>query len=147
MRKIEFQNFYGDLYNLKCSFSAKLSGDGYWSDQPKGKIVKVKNIIFEIPFDYLEDEDLFDMVYVWVFFNKSTWNVEKHGLIYTDTNFEYDVRKNLSKLGFSKSLVKSLSYTEQGMQMDDCVSMEFIHKDAANEIMNNKLVKRIKGRS
>ncbi len=48
-----------------------------------------------------------------VFFTKRTWDVEKHGLIYTDRGFERELRKYLAGIGLP---ARRVAYSEQGMQ-------------------------------
>jgi hypothetical protein len=54
-------------------------------------------------------------------FDTSTWDVERHGLIYTDERFELELREFLGSLGLPARTVR---YSEQGMQGDDYVSFD-----------------------
>lgn len=55
-----------------------------------------------------------------VYFDRRTWNVDKHGLIYTDPLFLKQLKALLKKKGFSGSV----EYSEQGMQGNDYVSLD-----------------------
>lgn len=56
-----------------------------------------------------------------VHFDPGTWNVDEHGLIYTDDLFETEVRSLLESKGFPCDEVR---YSEQGMQGDEFVSFD-----------------------
>lgn len=84
----------------------KTAGDGLWSDESRD--VKVTGI--RIRDDFVD-----------VFFDTSTWNNDKHGLIYTDTKFLKGIKAHLKSLGANSDL----SYTEQGLQGRNYVSMEY----------------------
>lgn len=56
-----------------------------------------------------------------VFFDTRSWNVEQHGLIYTDPLFLYQLRLHFDDSGLCGSDVE---YSEQGMQGADYVSLE-----------------------
>ena len=59
-----------------------------------------------------------------VYFDTKTWDVRKDGLIYTDETFLNNLKAILIDRGYTPSGVKELSYTEQGMQGEDFVSIE-----------------------
>ena len=54
-------------------------------------------------------------------FNAKTWDVNKDGLIYTDTLFLEELCDLLTQLGIDAS---DVSYSEQGMQGDTYVSLD-----------------------
>jgi hypothetical protein len=56
-----------------------------------------------------------------VYFDIDTWDVDKLGLIYTDRQFEKELREFLNQQGLPG---KDVSYSEQGMQGDDYVSLD-----------------------
>ena len=56
-----------------------------------------------------------------VYFNTDTWDVNKHGLIYTDKQFMQELRDTLNNAGFDAS---DVDYSEQGMQGDNYVSCD-----------------------
>lgn len=88
------------------------SGDGYWSEA-------VKNVrITDMQLGYINDEQ--DFGELRVYFNTEDWDVNKDGLIYTDSGFYEDLQQFVKQHG----LVVDLCYSEQGMQGDDYVSLD-----------------------
>lgn len=56
-----------------------------------------------------------------VYFDRKTWDTEKHGLIYTDDRFLRELRKFLNQHGLPG---KDVDYSEQGMQGRNYVSLD-----------------------
>ena len=56
-----------------------------------------------------------------VYFDKTTWSIRKHGLIYTDEQFLRELKAEFEKLNVNAS---RLDYSEQGMQGDNYVSFD-----------------------
>jgi len=98
---------------LKVTATLHTAGDGYWSN--KAKAVEITRLQLA----YTNDE--LDFGELRVYFNTRTWDVNKLGLIYTDSLFEAELCDLLAQLGFDAS---DLSYSEQGMQGDDYVSCD-----------------------
>jgi hypothetical protein len=69
--------------------------------------------------DYINDEQ--DFGELRVHFNTDSWNVNEHGLIYTDRQWIKELREQLDLIGFPG---KDVDYSEQGMQGDDYVSLD-----------------------
>ena len=88
------------------------AGDGYWSNVSKDVEVT------DMQLGYVSDEQ--DFGELRVYFDTDTWNVNKDGLIYTDSRFEQDLMQFVKQQG----LVVDLCYSEQGMQGDDYVSLD-----------------------
>ena len=60
-----------------------------------------------------------------VYFDTRSWNVDTHGLIYTDRKWIDELRCWLRDVqGFSQKAVDDICYSEQGMQGDDYVSLD-----------------------
>jgi hypothetical protein len=59
-----------------------------------------------------------------VYFNTGSWDVDQHGLIYTDPQFITDLRAWLLTQGYKAAEVFDILYSEQGMQGDDYVSFD-----------------------
>ena len=59
-----------------------------------------------------------------IYFDTNTWNINKDGLIYTDDACEKQIREILRKKGFSDKAARSVSYSEQGMQGRDYISLD-----------------------
>ena len=88
-------------------------GGGYWSNTQRA--VRIVNM----DLGYISDE--LDFGELRVYFDTSTWDVEQDGLIYTDRQFERELREFLNTQGL---VGKDVSYSEQGMQGDDYVSFD-----------------------
>ena len=105
-------------------------GCGYWSEVAKD----VKVIGYTVP--YINDEE--DFGELRVYFDTASWDVNTDGLIYTDRQFEEELKALLTSIGLQG---EDITYSEQGMQGDNYVSLDigedFIRSlDARNEIAN-----------
>ncbi len=98
---------------FKFERTLNTDGKGYWSDKAK----PVNTLRIEVP--YINDEK--DFGELRVYFDTKSWNVKKHGLIYTDGLFIKELREQLNLIGFPG---KAAEYSEQGMQGDDYVSLD-----------------------
>jgi hypothetical protein len=88
------------------------AGDGYWSTVAKAvRIVDIKITYVN------EDRDFGELC---VYFNTEDWDVETDGLIYTDSAFLEELKDYL----ITQELGDDFSYSEQGMQGDDYVSLD-----------------------
>jgi len=87
------------------------SGDGYWSNVSKA--VRIVNI------ECGYDEEAKDFGELMVYFDTATWDVNTDGLIYTDSEFLSELNAFLLEQGLAEA-----SYSEQGMQGDDYVSLD-----------------------
>ena len=87
------------------------AGDGYWSRTAKA--VEIVNM----QMGYVADDKQFGELCV--YFNTADWDVNKDGLIYTDSEFLHELNAFLVEQGLS-----TVSYSEQGMQADDYVSLD-----------------------
>ncbi len=88
-------------------------GGGYWSNTEKAVEIT------DMTLGYISDE--LDFGELRVHFNTKTWDVEQDGLIYTDRKFERELRAFLNAHGLPGA---DVSYSEQGMQGDDYVSLD-----------------------
>ena len=87
------------------------AGDGYWSRAQKAvRIVDMR-------LGYVSDER--DFGELCVYFNTADWDVDKDGLIYTDTQFKQELNAFLAEQGLGQA-----DYSEQGMQGDNYVSCD-----------------------
>jgi hypothetical protein len=89
------------------------AGNGLWSGEERA--VRVT----DIKLGYVADE--LDFGELCVYFNKKTWDVRKHGLIYTDRQFLRELREFLDAQGLPGA---DVDYSEQGMQGDNYVSLD-----------------------
>ena len=88
-------------------------GGGYWSNTAQAVT------IVDMQLGYISDE--LDFGELRVYFDTETWDVNKVGLIYTDRQFERELREFLTAHGL---VGKDVAYSEQGMQGDDYVSLD-----------------------
>lgn len=104
------------------------NGRGLWSDQ--ARTVRVLGIEID-SIDNEEDDyrtytgpksarvpENGEMVVV---FDPRQWNIQRHGLIYTDPLFLRELRQLLRSLGLNP---RGVTYSEQGMQGRDYVSLD-----------------------
>jgi len=87
-------------------------GSGYWSNTAKAVE------IVDMRLGYVDDECEFGELCV--YFNTATWDVKEDGLIYTDKLFLLQLQMFLEEHGLSADV----SYSEQGMQEDNYVSLD-----------------------
>lgn len=104
------------MQNITVNATLHTDGKGYWSSTAKA--VRIE----ELQLSYVNDEK--DFGELRVFFNTQDWDVDKLGLIYTDSKFMKELRNLLVKQGFSKDGAKDVSYSEQGMQDVNYVSCD-----------------------
>ena len=108
--------------------SITTDGSGYWSND----IVTVSVTHLQVP--YINEEETFGELCV--YFNTNTWCVENDGLIYTDEKWLNELRDALGDRGYDTS---DISYSEQGMQGDDYVSLDVGKKFLASWLKINFL--------
>jgi len=89
------------------------AGNGLWSGEER--TVRIT----DMQLGYVADE--LDFGELRVYFDRRTWNVNEHGLIYTDRQFMRELQAFLTEHGL---VGKDVSYSEQGMQGDDYVSLD-----------------------
>jgi hypothetical protein len=103
-------------FDQKVNFVTKTSGDGFWPD-------KVKTVrITRVELAYVDDDLGFGELRA--YFDPAEWDVENDGLIYTDSAWMVSFMNCMSTLGFSDTAIDDISYSEQGMQEVDYVSMD-----------------------
>jgi hypothetical protein len=95
------------------NFTLQTDGNGLWSEAAR----RVQ--IVGLAMGYRDDENEFGELRV--YFDVKTWDIEQHGLIYTDDQFLTELDAELSKLGLAGA---DVDYSEQGMQGDDYVSCD-----------------------
>jgi hypothetical protein len=101
------------MIKLGKSVSLNTRGDGLWSS----KVAAVK--VTALHLAYLDEEHKFGELRV--VFDTKTWNVNRDGLIYTDSQFERELKKFLKTVDLKPA---SVSYSEQGLQGDNYVSLD-----------------------
>lgn len=101
---------------MKFRHKLHTNGKGLWSEEVRAVITT------KIELGYLAGDRKFGELRV--YFTNDSWNTKKHGLIYTDPLFQRELREALKTSGFSDTAVKQVSYSEQGMQGKDYVSLD-----------------------
>ena len=91
------------------------NGLGYWS-----RAVKTVRIV-DMRVAYVNDE--LDFGELRVYFNTEDWDVNTDGLIYTDKQWRNELQAFLNAQGLPG---KDISYSEQGMQGDNYVSLDIV---------------------
>lgn len=89
------------------------SGAGFWSTACETVIVTGLELA------YCNEEA--DFGELRVYFDTKTWNVEEHGLIYTDPLWMHEFKHWLMQNGYAAD---DVGYSEAGMQGDDYVSLD-----------------------
>jgi len=97
------------------------NGMGYWS-----RTAAAVDIV-KLDLQYINDEQDFGELCVYFAqddFSANEWDVETDGLIYTDKLFLQELRAYLQTIGFSEAEANDVSYSEQGMQTNNYVSLD-----------------------
>lgn len=95
------------------------SGNGWWSREERDvRITDMRLGYIDRCFDTGKSPEFGELR---VYFDRKTWNIDRHGLIYTDRLFERQLREFLDRHGLPG---KDVTYSEQGMQGDDYVSLD-----------------------
>jgi hypothetical protein len=104
---------------METTIILNTDGKGLWSSKSKPVIVTGINCMI----GKVEDEDRF-IGELMVRFDLASWDTDKDGLIYTDDLFRTQLHEFLMSQGFSKESATDVSYSEQGMQGDEYVSLD-----------------------
>ena len=99
--------------------------NGLWSNAAKAVT------IVEVWFSSVNDEGNFGELCAR--FDTKTWNCDQDGLIYTDGIWINEFRALMRSLGFTRNAVNDISYSEQGMQGYNYVSMD-VGEDFLREV-------------
>jgi hypothetical protein len=129
-------------FDRAVNFVTRTNGNGYWSE--KAKTVRINRV------ELARVSNNNDFGELRVYFDTQDWNVESDGLIYSDMGWKHSFLTCMEKtFGLSPDAILDVSYTEQGMQGIDYVSMDVgqqfllecdalyrftIHKEAVNAI-------------
>ena len=95
------------------AFSLFTGGTGYWS--------RAKRVVRVTDVQLVSVSDEQDFGELKVYFDTACWDVNQLGLIYTDSNFLAELQRRLSQQSLAG---QDISYSEQGMQGDDYVSLD-----------------------
>jgi len=108
--------------NIECN----TNGKGHWTEEQRMVVITKLGIGFSSLTYYPEDpfhgelRAYFDPTG----YAPGTWNVEGHGLIYTDKMWIKEFKAGLRAVGLSIKAVQNVHYSEQGMQGSNYVSMD-----------------------
>ena len=97
------------------------SGCGYWSLIAREVTVTGLDVPYIADIDEDEGETEPQFGELRVYFDTTTWDTAKHGLIYTDKGFIAELHDYLTRAGYDAS---GVGYSQQGMQGDDYVSLD-----------------------
>lgn len=104
-------------FDRQVNFVTKTSGRGYWS-----KAIKTVRIN-RVELAYVSDDGEFGELRA--YFNPREWNVDQDGLIYSDMGWKHTFLTCMeNEFEFSPDAILDVSYSEQGMQGLNYVSMD-----------------------
>ena len=112
-------------FSKQVNWQTHTAGNGLWSSS----VSKVQVLRVELA----SADDELEFGELRAYFNTQDWDVEQDGLIYTDKIWIEEFRALMKSLGFTRAAVDDISYSEQGMQGDDFVSMD-VGKDFLREV-------------
>lgn len=104
------------VFDQNVNWQLHTNGKGMWSQFEKTVTVLRVALIN----DY-EDGDLGELC---AYFDTRTWDVSENGLIYTDPRWIGEFRALMRSLGFTSQACDDITYSEQGMQGNNYVSMD-----------------------
>ncbi len=112
-------------FNKQVNWQTHTGGNGYWSSAVKAIQV------LRVELAYCNDECNFGELRA--YFNTQNWSCDQDGLIYSDSVWINEFRALMRSLGFTRAAVNDISYSEQGMQGSNYVSMD-VGEDFLREV-------------
>jgi len=106
---------------IKVSATLNTNGRGYWSRTATAVDITKMDL------QYCNNDKDFGELCVYFAtddFSANEWNTSTDGLIYTDKLFLQELRAYLQTIGFSEAEANDVSYSEQGMQTNNYVSLD-----------------------
>jgi len=103
-------------FRKQVNWQTHTGGTGFYSAE--SRTVRIT----EVYLAYIDDDAVFGELRAK--FNTRDWDIEQHGLIYTDSRWIEEFRALMKTLGFGPKAVEDITYSEQGMQGEDFVSMD-----------------------
>jgi hypothetical protein len=100
----------------KVNWQTHTSGTGYWSE------AETAVTVLRVELAYTNEDG--DFGELRAYFDTRTWDCNKVGLIYTDPRWIGEFRALMRSLGFTSKACEDITYSEQGMQSDNYVSMD-----------------------
>ena len=110
-------------FNKQVNWQLHTNGQGYWTRFEKTVPVT------SVELSYVNDEG--DFGELRAYFDTKAWDVDEVGLIYSDPRWIGEFRALMRSLGFTSLACEDISYSEQGMQGDNYVSL-----DVGEQFMN-----------
>ena len=104
------------MLDKKVNWQTQTNGEGYWTRFEQTVTVVRVNIA------YVSDKG--DFGELRAYFDTKTWNVNEAGLIYSDPRWIDEFRGLMRSLGFTRTACEDITYSEQGMQGSNYVSMD-----------------------
>ena len=104
------------MLDKKVNWQTHTDGKGLWTQFEKTvTVVRVELV-------YVNEEG--DFGELRAYFDTRTWDCNETGLIYTDPRWMDEFRGLMRSMGFTRSACDDITYSEQGMQGDNYVSMD-----------------------
>ena len=104
-------------FDRRVNFVTRTAGTGRWSNT--AKTVRINRVALA----YVSDDH--DFGELRAYFDPREWDVNNDGLIYSDMGWKHSFLTCMeSYFGFGPDAILDVSYTEQGMQGSDFVSMD-----------------------
>ena len=107
-------------FEKQVNWQTHTNGKGYWTQFEK--TVTILEVELAYVNTYVNDDGEFGELRAR--FDTKTWNCDENGLIYTDPQWIAEFRALMKSLGFSRNAVEDITYSEQGMQGFNFVSMD-----------------------
>ena len=104
-------------FDRTVNFVTRTDGQGYWSTVAR-KSIRINRVTVEDNSGNGEYGELR------AYFDTKDWDINVDGLIYSDSTWKRSFISCMATLGFSVQALANISYTEQGMQGDNYVSMD-----------------------
>jgi len=104
------------MLDKKVNWQTHTDGKGLWTNFAKSVTV------LEVSLRNVNDEN--DFGELCARFDTKTWDIHAQGLIYTDPCWIDEFRGLMRSLGFTRQACEDITYSEQGMQGYNYVSMD-----------------------
>lgn len=113
------------MLDKKVNWMTHTDGKGLWT-----KFEKTVTVV-RVELAYTNDEG--DFGELRAYFDTKSWDCTETGLIYTDPRWIGEFRGLMRSLGFTRKACEDITYSEQGMQEYNYVSMD-VGEDFMREV-------------
>jgi hypothetical protein len=103
-------------FDRQVNFVTRTDGGSYWSSV--AKTVRINRV------ELAHTSDQGNFGELRAYFDTRDWDVESDGLIYSDAGWIRSFRSCMATLQFSVQALADITYTEQGMQGNNYVSLD-----------------------